>query len=81
MTHTHHPNTTERPFGKGKIAIALIMLGIIGIFYTGARALRSSFSGSILFHTSTLPADASVWQQSWRAFSRHRCEKEPSASD
>lgn len=33
MAHSHHPNTTERPFGKGKIVIALIMLGIIGIFY------------------------------------------------
>ncbi|MBG0843171.1 MULTISPECIES: DUF2933 domain-containing protein [Pseudomonadaceae] len=33
MDHTHHTGTTEPPFWKSKIGIALIMLAVIGIFY------------------------------------------------
>ena len=33
MDHTHHTSTTEPPFWKSKIGIALIMLAVIGIFY------------------------------------------------
>ena len=52
MDHTHHTSTTEPPFWKSKIGIALIMLAVIGIFYVAREHYGHLSQALSLIHIS-----------------------------